>query len=236
MGLPDFQVGLPTLLGPPGGPTDPCRTFGWASRPLPDFRVGLPTPPGLPGGPLDPSWTSGWTSRPLPTFDWASQPLPKLRVGISTPPGPPSGTFASLGGPPGAYWRSGMARETHLEVREGPGGPPGCSVEVGWPTRWPGRGRKPTRRSGRGREDHPEFLEGSGGRPGGPEGLSGGPGGFERPTRMSGSGRETHPDVREGSGVPPRVRGGVGRSTWRSGRGPVPTRRTEMAEAAHPKV
>ena len=83
-----------------------------------------------------------------------------------------------------------MGRETHLEVREGSGDPPGD----------PGRVGRSTRRSGKGRETHPEVRDGSRNPPGGP-------GWVVKPTRRSGKGRETHPKVREGSRDPPGVFG-----------------------------
>ena len=60
-------MGILTPPKPPGGPTNPYRTSGWASRSLSDLRLGLPTP-------LD--------------FQWG---LPDLRVSLPTPPRPPSG-------------------------------------------------------------------------------------------------------------------------------------------------
>ena len=124
-------------------------------------------------------------------------------------------------------------RESLPEVREGSGGPHGSPGEI----------RRLSRKSGRHQEALPEIREGSGG-VGRPFRKSGKArddlpkvrGGIERPSRTSGEvgshsqkswrGQDALPKVREGSGGParslggyPLSLGGVGRPSWKFGRG-----------------
>ena len=119
----DFLKGLPTRPVPSGGPPDPSRTFGRATRPVHDIQKKLPTHPGPPGGSLDPSRTSVRKFIPLvdlrvglPPFQTsrrASRHLPNFREGLLTRPGPP-------GGPPDPYQTSVRASQPVSDLRVGP--------------------------------------------------------------------------------------------------------------------